>query len=97
MSWVVGEIGLREKQSCASLSDRQPPKERTMADPTVALMDYLRNMVLEPDESFLQDALQWLTQTVVVPSPASSLPRSCYSSIHSSPGTSLESSLSDSS
>ena len=28
-------------------------------------MDYLRNMGLEPDESFLQEALQRLTQTVV--------------------------------
>lgn len=28
-------------------------------------MDYLRNMGLEPDEGFLQDALQQLTQTVV--------------------------------
>ena len=36
-----------------------------MADPTIALMDYLRNMGLEPDEGFLQEALQQLTQTVV--------------------------------
>jgi len=31
----------------------------------MALMDYLRNMGLEPDEGFLQEALQRLTQTVV--------------------------------
>ncbi len=44
-----------------------------MADPTipaghrdgVALMEYLGNMGLEPDEGFLQEALQQLTQTVV--------------------------------
>lgn len=36
-----------------------------MADPTMALMEYLRNMGLEPDEGFLQEALQQLTQTVV--------------------------------
>jgi putative transposase len=43
-----------------------------MADPTipaghrdgVALMEYLGNMGLEPDEGFLQEALQRLTQTV---------------------------------
>ena len=33
-------------------------------------MDYLRNMGLEPDEIFLQDALQRLTQTVVEPEAA---------------------------
>jgi len=36
-----------------------------MADPTIALMDYLRNMGFEPDEGFLQEALQRLTQTVL--------------------------------
>jgi putative transposase len=36
-----------------------------MADPTIALMDYLRNMGVEPDEGFLQEALQRLTQTVL--------------------------------
>ena len=44
-----------------------------MTDPTipighrdgVALMEYLGNMGLEPDEGFLQEALQQLTQTVV--------------------------------
>ena len=36
-----------------------------MADPTMALMEYLGNMGLEPDEGFLQEALQQLTQTVV--------------------------------
>ena len=36
-----------------------------MADPTIALMDYLRNMGVEPDEGFLQEALQQLTQAVV--------------------------------
>jgi len=36
-----------------------------MADPTIALMEYLRNMGFEPDEGFLQEALQRLTQTVL--------------------------------
>lgn len=44
-----------------------------MADPTiptghrdgVALMHYLRNMGMDPDESFLQEGLRQLTQTVV--------------------------------
>lgn len=36
-----------------------------MTDPTMALMEYLGNMGLEPDEGFLQEALQQLTQTVV--------------------------------
>lgn len=36
-----------------------------MADPTMALMEYLRNMGLEPDESFLQEGLRQLTQTVM--------------------------------
>ncbi|HLC01839.1 MAG TPA: hypothetical protein VJK02_02275 [Anaerolineales bacterium] len=44
-----------------------------MADPTipsghrdgVALMEDLRNMGLEPHESFLQEGLQRLTQTVI--------------------------------
>jgi putative transposase len=40
-------------------------KEDTMTDPTMALMDYLRNMGVEPDEGFLQEALQRLTQTVL--------------------------------
>jgi transposase-like protein len=43
----------------------KPQKEDTMADPTMALMEYLGNMGLEPDEGFLQEALQQLTQTVV--------------------------------
>jgi putative transposase len=43
----------------------KPYKEDTMADPTIALMDYLRNMGVEPDEGFLQEALQRLTQTVL--------------------------------
>jgi transposase-like protein len=43
----------------------KPNKEDTMADPTIALMDYLRNMGVEPDEGFLQEALQQLTQAVV--------------------------------
>jgi transposase-like protein len=38
-------------------------KEDTMADPTMALVEYLRNMGLEPDESFLQEGLRQLTQT----------------------------------
>lgn len=36
-----------------------------MTDPTMALMEYLRNVGLEPDESFLQEGLQRLTQTVM--------------------------------
>ena len=32
-----------------------------MADPTMALMDYLRNMGLEPGEGFLQATLRRLT------------------------------------
>src|SRR3990172_10042531 len=36
-----------------------------MTDTTMALMEHLRNMGLEPDEGFLQEALQRLTQTVV--------------------------------
>ena len=36
-----------------------------MTDPTLALMEYLGNMGLEPEEGFLQEALQQLTQTVV--------------------------------
>ena len=36
-----------------------------MADPTMALMQYLRNMGMDPDESFLQEGLRQLTQTVV--------------------------------
>lgn len=36
-----------------------------MTDPTMALMEYLGKMGLEPDEGFLQEALQRLTQTVV--------------------------------
>jgi transposase-like protein len=43
----------------------KPQKEDTMADPTMALMEYLRNMGLEPDESFLQEGLRQLTQTVM--------------------------------
>jgi putative transposase len=43
----------------------KPTKEDTMADPTIALMEYLRNMGLEPDESFLQEGLRQLTQTVM--------------------------------
>jgi putative transposase len=43
----------------------KPTKEHTMTDPTMALMEYLGNMGLEPDEGFLQEALQQLTQTVV--------------------------------
>jgi len=51
----------------------KPHKEDTMADPTipsghrdgVALMEDLRNMGLEPHESFLQEGLQRLTQTVI--------------------------------
>jgi putative transposase len=43
----------------------KPNKEHTMTDPTMALMEYLGNMGLEPDEGFLQEALQQLTQTVV--------------------------------
>jgi putative transposase len=40
-------------------------KEDTMTDPTMALMEYLRNVGLEPDERFLQEGLQRLTQTVM--------------------------------
>lgn len=36
-----------------------------MTDPTMALMEYLRNVGLEPDERFLQEGLQRLTQTVM--------------------------------
>ena len=36
-----------------------------MADPTMALMEYLRNVGLEPNESFLQEGLRQLTQTVM--------------------------------
>jgi transposase-like protein len=36
-----------------------------MADPTMALMEYLRNVGLEPDESYLQEGLRQLTQTVM--------------------------------
>jgi len=36
-----------------------------MTDPTMALMEYLRNVGLEPDERFLQEGLQRLTQTVI--------------------------------
>jgi putative transposase len=36
-----------------------------MADLTMALMQYLRNMGMDPDESFLQEGLRQLTQTVV--------------------------------
>jgi len=36
-----------------------------MTDPTMALMEYLRNVGLEPDEGFLQEGLQRLTQTVM--------------------------------
>ena len=36
-----------------------------MADPTMALMKYLRNVGLEPDESYLQEGLRQLTQTVM--------------------------------
>jgi transposase-like protein len=43
----------------------KPQKEDTMADPTMALMEYLRNIGLEPDESFLQEGLRQLTQTVM--------------------------------
>ncbi|MCL4466926.1 MAG: transposase [Chloroflexi bacterium] len=34
-----------------------------MTDPTMPLMEYLRNVGLEPDENFLKEALQHLTQT----------------------------------
>jgi transposase-like protein len=40
-------------------------KEHTMTDPTMALMEYLRNVGLEPDETFLQEGLRQLTQTVL--------------------------------
>jgi hypothetical protein len=33
-------------------------KEDKTADPGIALLDYLRNMGLELDDSFLQEALQ---------------------------------------
>ena len=36
-----------------------------MADPTMALMEYLRKVGLEPDEGFLQEGLRQLTQTVM--------------------------------
>jgi hypothetical protein len=37
----------------------KPNKEETaMADPTMALMEYLGNMDLEPDDGFLQEVLQ---------------------------------------
>ncbi|MDO8691913.1 MAG: IS256 family transposase [Dehalococcoidia bacterium] len=36
-----------------------------MTDPTMALMEYLRNVGLEPDERFLQEGLKRLTQTVM--------------------------------
>ena len=36
-----------------------------MTDPTMALMEYLRNVGLEPDEAFLQEGLRQLTQTVL--------------------------------
>ena len=36
-----------------------------MTEPTMALMEYLRNVGLEPDEGFLQEGLQRLTQTVM--------------------------------
>jgi len=36
-----------------------------MTDPTMALMEYLRNVGLEPDETFLQEGLRQLTQTVL--------------------------------
>jgi len=36
-----------------------------MTDPTMALMEYLRNVGLEPDESFLQEGLKRLAQTFV--------------------------------
>jgi putative transposase len=43
----------------------KPNKEHTMTDPTMGLMEYLRNVGLEPDESYLQQGLQRLTQTVM--------------------------------
>jgi hypothetical protein len=43
----------------------KPDKEYTMTDATMALMEYLGNTGLEPDEGFLQEALQQLTRTVV--------------------------------
>jgi putative transposase len=43
----------------------KPNKEHTMTDATMALMEYLRNVGLEPDEGFLQEGLQRLTQTVM--------------------------------
>jgi len=36
-----------------------------MTDPTMALMEYLRNVGLEPDERFLQEGLKRLAQTFV--------------------------------
>ena len=36
-----------------------------MADPTMALMEYLRKVGLEPDEDYLQEGLRQLTQTVL--------------------------------
>lgn len=36
-----------------------------MADPTMALMDYLRNMGLEPGEGFLQATLRRLMARVI--------------------------------
>jgi transposase-like protein len=42
-----------------------PNKEHTMTDPTMALMEYLRNVGIEPDESFLKEGLQHLTQTAI--------------------------------
>jgi transposase-like protein len=43
----------------------KPNKEHTMTDPTMALMEYLRNVGLQPDEGFLQEGLRQLTQTVL--------------------------------
>ena len=57
-----------------------------MTDPTipighqdgVALMDYLRNMGLDPDESFLQEGLQRLTQTMIELEAARQIGAGCY-------------------
>ena len=49
-----------------------------MTDPTMALMDYLRNMGLDPDESFLQEGLQRLTQTMIELEAARQIGAGCY-------------------
>jgi putative transposase len=56
---------VKEAIVCFQWVTATPHMEHTMTDPTMALMEYLRDTGIEGDESFLQEGVQRLAQTVI--------------------------------